>query len=195
MKRRSIGGRWRCPPIWPTCSGSSSISCRRHPRPPTRCVTLAGSPTIASKRWVYTAVRPHGADQHHQPAWSRRRRRPDQGHRRARWRCRSTATAATATSIRGAARCWRWPKRLATSPAPGRGRSARPTASTSATPNGRRSCGNSRRPSKESVRPAAPWPSRSPAETSASTTKPTARRSIRRRSSAWSACSSMPIAC
>ena len=46
----------------------------------------------------------------------------------ARSRCRSTATAATATSIRGAARCSRSPRRRETSPAPARGRSARPTA-------------------------------------------------------------------
>ena len=46
----------------------------------------------------------------------------------ARWRCRSTATAGTAISIRTAARCWRWPRRRATSPARARVRWPRPTA-------------------------------------------------------------------
>ena len=92
----------------------------------------------------------------------------------ARWRCRSTATAATATSIRGAARCWRWPRPRATSRAPARGRSARPTASTSAIRSGRRSCGSSRRRSRASARRAGRSTCRSPAATSASTTRPTA---------------------
>ena len=46
-----------------------------------------------------------------------------------------------------------------------------------------------------SARPAGRLACRSPAATSASTTRPTAARSIRRRSSASSACSSTPIAC
>ena len=62
-----------------------------------------------------------------------------------------------------------------------------PTASTSATPSARRSCGSSSRRSRASPRPAARSTFRSPAATSASTTRPTAARSIRRRSSASSA--------
>ena len=47
----------------------------------TRCSRCSASPTIASKRWVVPPVRPHGADQHDQPARARRRRRAHQGHR------------------------------------------------------------------------------------------------------------------
>ena len=46
----------------------------------------------------------------------------------ARWRCRSMATAGTATSTRTAARCSPSPKRRATWRAPAAGRSAPPTA-------------------------------------------------------------------
>jgi phosphoribosylformylglycinamidine synthase len=63
-------------------------------------VTLLASPSIASKRWVY--------------------RQYDTMVR--------TNTIAIAISTRAAARCWRWPKRHATWRAPGRRRSARPTA-------------------------------------------------------------------
>ena len=92
----------------------------------------------------------------------------------ARWRCRSTATAATAISIRTAARCSPSPKRRATSPAPARARWPRPTASISATPSGRRSCGSSPRRSRVSAPRAARSTCRSPAATSACTTRPTA---------------------
>ena len=46
----------------------------------------------------------------------------------ARWRCRSTATGGTVTSIRAAARCWPWPRRRETSRAPAAGRSPPRTA-------------------------------------------------------------------
>ncbi len=60
----------------------------------------------------------------------------------ARSRCRWTATAATAISIRIAARCSRSRKPRGTSPALGLARSVRPTVSISATPSVRRSCGS-----------------------------------------------------
>ena len=123
----------------PPADGAPGVPGRRaarsiSTRSPTRAVdgddallALLGSPTIASKQWAYrqydhmvqtnTSTCPGSA-----PA-SSASRAPI-----ARWRCRSTATAATATSIRSAARCSRWPRPRATSPAPARGRSARPTA-------------------------------------------------------------------
>ena len=98
-----------------------------------------------------SAVRPHGAHQHHQPARTRAPASSASRGRIARWRCRWTATAGIATSIPIAARCWRWPKRRGTWRAPARDRSARPTVSISATLNGRTSCGSSRRRSKASA--------------------------------------------
>ena len=89
-------------------------------------LALLGSPTIAQQAVGLPAVRPHGAHQHDQPARARAPASCASRAPTARWRCRSTATAATATSIRTAARCWRSPRRRATSPAPG----ARPLAAT-----------------------------------------------------------------
>ena len=48
-----------------------------------------------------------------------RRRGARQGHRDARWRCRSTATGATASSIRARGASSRWPRLRATWPVPG----------------------------------------------------------------------------
>ena len=93
-------------------------------------------------------VRPHGADQHDQPARAGRRRRAHQGHRPRAGDVGRRQRPLLLPRSAAAARCWPSPKRRATSPAPARGRSARPTASTSAIPSGRRSCGSSRRRSK-----------------------------------------------
>ena len=100
----------------------------RCPRRPMRFMSLLGSPTVASKRWIYHAIRSHGAHQHDRAGRRRRGRGARERHDRARWRCRSTATAASSHSIRGRARNSRWPKPRATSRAPAPCRSVRPTA-------------------------------------------------------------------
>ena len=109
----------------------------------------SASPTIASKRWVYrqydTMVRTNTiALGGHDARASSASREPI-----ARWRCRPTATAATAISNprRGAMLARRRggaQRRLRRRAC----RSARPTASTSATRSGPRSCGSSSRRSK-----------------------------------------------
>ena len=76
------------------------------------------APVIASKRWAFHRIRSHGRHQHH-----RAPRRLGPGVVRvkeplARWRCRSTATGSSVTSIRIAGRCWRLLNQLATSRAP-----------------------------------------------------------------------------
>ena len=127
------------------------------------------------------------------PAWARAScasRAPT-----ARWRCRSTATAATATSIRGAARCSRWPRRRATSRAPAReplGGDQLPQLRQSRAAGDHVAVRAGRRGHRRGLPRARTC--RSPAATSASTTRPTGARSTRRRSSASSACSRMPIA-
>ena len=89
------------------------------PTPARDVRAAAASPTIASKRWVYRQydhmVRTNTLCCRAWAPVSCASRAPI-----ARWRCRSTATAASATSIRTAAPSWRWPKRRATSPAPAR---------------------------------------------------------------------------
>ena len=99
----------------------------------------------------------------------------------ARWRCRLTATAATAISIRFAGPSWRCARLPATSRAPAASRSAPPIASTSAIPSGRKSCGSSGGLLKGSRRRARHSICRSPAATSVSTTRPTATRFTRLR--------------
>ena len=172
----------------PRCSSWTSRPCprrRRRRRRSRRCWPRRSSPASAgptSSSTTRSAPTPsRSPDARPASCASRARGRG--------WRCRSTATAATATSIRTVARCSRWPSRPATSRAPAASRSARPTTSTSATPSGRRSCGSSARPSAASATPAAPSTCRSPAATSASTTRPKAGPSIRRPCWASSACS------
>jgi phosphoribosylformylglycinamidine synthase len=89
-------------------------------------LALLGSPTVASKRWVYRQYDHMVRDQHHQPARFRGRRCPDQGLRTARWRCRSTGNGRYCylDPYRGAMLAV--PKRRATSRAPAR----RPLAAT-----------------------------------------------------------------
>ena len=75
-----------------------------------------------------SAVRPHGAHQHARAAWHGRRRRAGEGHQSRAGACRSMATAATAISIRIAARSWPSSKPRETWRAPAPSRLARPTA-------------------------------------------------------------------
>ena len=55
------------------------LDCASRSRRPIRALAIAftarfsASPTIASKRWIYRRVRPHGPHQHHQPARARAR--------------------------------------------------------------------------------------------------------------------------
>ena len=58
------------------------------------------------------------------------------------------------TSTRGTVRCWQWRRRPETSRVRGASPSPRPTASTSATRNGRPSCGSWHRPSRALAKPA-----------------------------------------
>ena len=157
-------------------------------------LALLGSPTVASKKWVYR--------QYDHMVRTNTVNNPGlRCGRRAHQRNRSRA---------GAVGRWQWPLLLSGSvsrrDAGGRRSGAqcrlrrrstawvRPTASTSATRSGRRSCGSSPKPSRGSVSRAVRWVFRSRAATSACTTKPTVRRSIRRPSSEWLVCSSMPTA-
>ena len=97
---------------------------RRRRRPPSRRCwprrswrASAGPTSSSTTRWAPTPSRSPVA-----PPASSASRAPARD-----WRCRWTATDATATSIRTAGRCWRWPSRPATSPAPAPSRSAPPT--------------------------------------------------------------------
>ena len=128
-RRRSTTGRSNGPPYLDDVRALDLVVARGRAAPqPTLLLRCSASPTIASKRWIYrqydhmVRTNTHRARRAAAPA-SCASRAPT-----ARWRCRSTATAATAISIRGAARCWRSPRRRATSPAPAACRSARPTA-------------------------------------------------------------------
>ena len=157
-------------------------------------LALLASPTIASKRWVYR--------QYDHMVRTNTLNLPGQGAGVVRIKGTDRALA---MSVDGNGRyCYLDPYRgamLAVAEA------ARNVACAGARPlgrhqlpelrqsrSGRRSCGSSRRRSRASARRAARSTCRSPAATSASTTKPTAARSIRRRSSASSACSSTRIA-
>ena len=113
--RRSISRRWRA---------GDAVADGRERRAADGCWRRRPSPASAgSTASTTTWCRPtRSTCRGWAPAWCASRAPI------ARSRCRSTATAATATSIRTAARCWRSPKRRATSPAPARARSAPPTA-------------------------------------------------------------------
>ena len=142
------------------------------------------SPTIASKRWVYRAVRLHGAHEHGRS-----------GPAAATPPCSASAARPTALALktdcngryvyldpREGGTASRSPRRRATSPAPARGRWRSPTASTSATRRGPRSSSSSARRVAASPRRAARSARRSPAATSRSTTRARPAPSIRRRS-------------
>ena len=101
------------------------------------------------------AVRPHGAHEHHRAPRSGLRRRARKGHRPRAGDVGGRQRPFRLPRTPARARSWPSPKRRATSPAPARCRSPRPTISTSATPRGPRSCGSSPRPSLASARPAA----------------------------------------
>ena len=172
-------------------AAASATSVRQPlPRPNDALLSLARLADRREQAMDLPAVRLHGADEHD-------RARPGSGAGVVRVKgtnaragdVASTATAGSVCSIRGRERGSRSPRRRATSRAPARRRSARRTASTSAIPNGPRSCGSSPRPWPGSARRAARSRFPSPAATSACTTRPTGARSCRRRSSASSGCS------
>ena len=120
----------------------------RRSRRRTRCCALLASPTDREQALGLPAVRHDGADQHHRRRRPQRRRRPREGdrpragdrHRRQRpLLLPESAPRRDAGGRRGGAQ--RRLRRRAC-------RSARPTASTSATRSGPRSCGSSSRRSK-----------------------------------------------
>ena len=106
-------------------------------------------------------VRSHGARRHRGAPRRRRRgrahprRRDGSGARQGPRAHHRLQLRASARSTRTRARAWPSPRRTATSSASAPSRSASPTASTSATPSGPRSCGSSSRPSAASATPAA----------------------------------------
>ena len=105
-----------------------SIQLGAEERPHGRPEAVAGQPEHLLQALGVRAVRLDGADQHGRRPGRRGGRDPHQGHATARWRWRSTATAAGATSIPSWARCTRWPSRRATWPVRARLRSPPPTA-------------------------------------------------------------------
>ena len=86
------------------CSSLSFAALPAPPAPQAAFEALLASPVVASKRWAYEQFDHTRRHQHHRAARTHRRRRAHQGRARRAWRCRWTATAATATStrIRGA---------------------------------------------------------------------------------------------
>ena len=141
------------------------------------------------------AVRPHGPAGRRGPPRRRRRGGAPRGRRRAPRRQGHRALgrrqlAAGASSTRTSARSTRWPSAPATSPAWAASPSRSPTASTSATPRSRRSCGSSPSASAAWATPAARSARRSCRGTSRSTTRPRGRGSSPRRPWAWSGSSS-----
>ena len=83
---------------------------------------------IASKRWVYRQYDHMVRTNTLALAGHERRRRPRQGNRPRAGDVDRRQRPLLLSRSRGAARCWRWPRRRATSPAPAACRSARPTA-------------------------------------------------------------------
>ena len=81
-------------------------------------MALLGSPTVASKRWIYEQYDYMVRTNTIAPGRSERRRRAREGHVDARWRCRWMATAGSSCSIRGRAPGWRWRRPRATWRAP-----------------------------------------------------------------------------
>ena len=83
--RRSPGlstVRWRRPATWPRRSGWTSrhvASARRGSRRATCCMRLLANPNDGQQAVGLPAVRPHGPDQHREPARRGRRRRAHQG--------------------------------------------------------------------------------------------------------------------
>ncbi len=160
-----------------------------------RCSRLLARPTIATKEWVYRqydhmvrlvgAVRPGGDAAVVRLATGDGRPR-EEGHRALGRR----ATAAGASSIRTSARMHAVAECARNIACVGGEPLASPTASTSATPRSRRSCGSSPRRPRASPTPAAPSARRSSPGTSRSTTRPRGRGSSPRRPSGWSASSS-----
>ena len=132
---RAAARRWRDLAAPPSAQQAFDAAARRRRPSPASAGSTASTTTRSAPTRI--AQPGHGG-----------RRGPRQGHQPRRWPSRSTATAGSAISIRIGARCWRWPRRRATSPAPAASRSARPTTSTSAIPSGRRSCGSSARRSR-----------------------------------------------
>ena len=131
---------------------------------PTSGEALLDARRLAERRLAalgLAAVRPHRPRRHRRAA---RAATPPSCACRARRTARSsrssspspaTATARhRASSTRSRAARWPWPRCAATSSAAARSRSASPTASTSATPSGPRSCASSRARSTASPRPA-----------------------------------------
>ena len=74
------------------------------------------------------AVRPHGADQHARPGRDGRRRGPHQGNEARAGDVDRRQRPLLLSEPAARERCWRWPRRRATSPAPAACRSAAPTA-------------------------------------------------------------------
>ena len=127
-RRRSTTGR---PGVRPTSTRSQRSTSRRWRRvaPQDALLRAAGVADHRQQALGLPAVRPRWSGPTRiAAAGLGAGRRAREGHDARAGHCRPTATAATATSIRAAARCWRSPRRRATSRAPAACRSARPTA-------------------------------------------------------------------
>ena len=99
-------------------AGSISASLRQVDPEDAAAGVCSRSPTIASKRWVYRQYDHMVRTNTLAPAGPERRRRPGQGHPARAGDVDRRQRPLLLSRIRGAARCWPWPRRRATSPAP-----------------------------------------------------------------------------